>query len=177
MELTPYEYVTSVFRTLPAIIIISPILYGIVVHDHRAFIFSMMCLSCSGLNYVFKVYIFRPLYSFFQDENRNIPFLGRGTRCIGAMNCGCFIIPTRSNQLSTTFGMPSGHVQITAFFSTFCSLYSKSFITALVLWLMTIYMGMERIRLRCHTVQQVIVGGIIGYVLGWLCFNSIGYMF
>ena len=50
---------------------------------------------------------------------KKVPFLGDGERPEGAENCGVFGV----TEKATTYGMPSGHSQIAAFYSCYSILY------------------------------------------------------
>ena len=76
--------------------------------------------------------------------------------------------------------MPSGHAQNAVFFSTYTILnlldnkeiiFVKYFGVVLFIYV-ALFIMYSRIYLRCHTVQQVIVGGLIGAILGTLYYKN-----
>lgn len=111
------------------------------------------------LNNIFKNDIAKPL----MDKNK-FTILGYGTRPKGAKNCGIL----SDGKLSKSYGMPSGHSQDAMYFATFqflntTNIYYKIFVIFIGLWVM-----FSRVKLGCHTYQQVIIGGIIGSVIAFL---------
>lgn len=105
-------------------------------------------------------------------------------------NCtGCGIYPVYG-KLSHTWGMPSGHAQITTFASTYWTIYvwmkykeetnfetkqqlkKKAIITSLSLWILSFAVWFQRVYSGCHNILQIITGIVIGMLLGYL-----GYWF
>jgi membrane-associated phospholipid phosphatase len=71
---------------------------------------------------------------------------------------------------SEAYGMPSGHTQ-----TVFCSLVFFYMITRSISWtLIMLFIAIctisQRLIYRKHTLQQIIVGGIIGSVLGYVIY-------
>ena len=106
--------------------------------------------------------------------NKNeFPILGKGTRPKGAQDCDFINLDNR-----ISYGMPSGHSQISALFGTFMILmiingrYSDKLkiIKCLFIFVLTMTIMISRIHFKCHTFQQVAVGGIIGIVIGFATF-------
>ena len=83
----------------------------------------------------------------------------------GAKNCGCYIDLNNINKLSISHGMPSGHTQNIFFLTTFLTLYFKSTFKTLLLGIIAFYGGYLRIKFGCHTIKQVIMGGLFGILL------------
>jgi membrane-associated phospholipid phosphatase len=135
------------------------------------------------LNYVFKK-LFEILYNKLKVTN--IPILGRGERPVGFKNCSdvpsCETIPT-----AFAFGMPSGHAQTAWFVFIFAVLYLNDIIdkkkktatnnkkiyynfwltvAVIIGLLMSLYITYSRVSMGCHTIQQVIIGGVLGLLLG-----------
>ena len=123
-------------------------------------IFLLILLICSEM-----------LNSFFKNiserimKNNNFPIIGKGTRPLPKLK---------------SYGMPSGHSQYMATFSTFLVLliYNSNTINKnhkiiyyIVLSLMTIYVMYERVYEKFHTIQQTIVGMFIGILIGFIGFN------
>jgi membrane-associated phospholipid phosphatase len=138
-------------------------------------------------NKIFKNLIFKPIYNLFNVSK--ISILGLGPRPKGANSCRF----TLDNVLSTTYGMPSGHSQIAwtvATYILFTIVYNFNnnkyentnnniktlnyiwFFTSciLIIWI-AFYISYSRVYIEgCHTLQQVIVGGLIGIVSGFLVY-------
>ena len=79
------------------------------------------------------------------------------------------------------YGMPSGHSQNAWFFFSFISLYiynqyknkPKNIYTQIItifliaiLFIISTFISYSRVKVNCHSTNQVIVGGIIGEILG-----------
>ena len=83
-----------------------------------------------------------------------------------------------------SFGMPSGHSQIAALTATFWTLYqvghlkvetdsnkrTSLIISMVVIWLLAILVMYQRLHTRCHNLEQVIIGGCLGVLLGFLAY-------
>ena len=73
-----------------------------------------------------------------------------------------------------TNGMPSGHTQQTAFALTIAYLFSKkNLYQSIILLILT---AIQRYIFKNHTIIQLIVGGILGVGLGYICFYIILYI-
>lgn len=126
-------------------------------------LFVLLNIS-SVVNHVLKEFVFKPLMG-----EKTHPIIGRGARPPGARGTGIF----KSNKISTSYGMPSGHVQTASVFSTYFILTRfhnlvkpyKEFVVGF-LALITVLIAYGRVYLtKAHTVQQTIVGGLIGIAL------------
>ena len=120
------------------------------------------------INYILKYKIIRPLIG-----DKKYPFIGSGSRPKNAKNCGLFKDPP--GYKTNTYGMPSNHSQQAVVFSTYMilkamknnTLTSFKLISFILLAISIMY---SRIHFNCHTIQQVIIGGVIGListVIGW----------
>ena len=121
------------------------------------------------IDIVFNIF----LKNFFKVlmGDKAYPIIGKGTRPSGAVSCG-FFIPTRKvEQVSESYGMPSGHSQTFAFVTTLICLHlkkskSKHIYKYILLILLTITAMLARIYIeKCHTVQQTLIGATIGLLL------------
>ena len=105
---------------------------------------------------------------------------GCGTRNPSPTNpcVSCGIFP-KYNTVSTSSGMPSGHSQSMAFAATYWTLYlleknkgkPKSnllYFKIGIIWLVAFGVFYQRWYSRCHNIAQIIVGGTIGILLGFL---------
>jgi membrane-associated phospholipid phosphatase len=111
------------------------------------------------------------------DTDYIFPF-GQGSRPVGATNCGTFAFVSNPEALS--FGMPSGHSQLAWFFSTYFilkiwqslsgNIYTKLINPrVIVLLIIAITVSYSRVKIEgCHTTGQVITGGIIGIISGFV---------
>jgi len=66
-------------------------------------------------------------------------------------------------HLCSGSGMPSGHAQLVVWLST---VLTKHVHHQRLLWLMCLFVCIQRILSSCHTIEQVFVGAIIGGILG-----------
>jgi membrane-associated phospholipid phosphatase len=100
-----------------------------------------------------------------------------------AIGCGSF--PNfEYDRNSQSFGMPSGHAQISSFAATFFTIVmlkrmkegvvtpTQALSTITILWLMQIMVGGMRISVKCHTIKQVVVGTVIGAIFAWFYTTS-----
>ena len=102
------------------------------------------------------------------------------------LNCsGCGIYP--SNKKSVTWGMPSGHAQITSFAASYWTIYlwmkylnetdieakkiakNHAIVSTAIMWVLAACVWSQRVISRCHSILQIIVGVLIGTILG--CFG------
>ena len=73
--------------------------------------------------------------------------------------------PNTEKHCIDKYGMPSGHSQL-AFFCFFYFANKNNFLETLIMLLLSIYISYTRVILQCHTVNQVLVGSVIGSFLG-----------
>jgi membrane-associated phospholipid phosphatase len=118
----------------------------------------------------------REIYDIL-DTDFIFPF-GQGSRPAGATNCSTFAFV--SNPVALSFGMPSGHSQLAWFFSTYFSLkiwsslngniYNKIINPRIfLLIILASIVSYSRVKIEgCHTTGQVITGGIIGIISGFI---------
>jgi len=183
------ELFPTIARTSPVIFSLLTIINCIVYPSYNSFYIFIMYFATIFSNTIFKNLIFKPLYKVFNISNNN--FLGLGNRPKGANGCAF----TLDNKISTSFGMPSGHSQIawTVAIYILCRIinnlinnkYSNTnnsikilnylwFITSciLILWI-AFYISYSRVYIEgCHTIQQVIVGGVIGGIGGIIIYYN-----
>tara|TARA_B100001093_G_scaffold396250_1_gene383302 strand:+ start:236 stop:934 length:699 start_codon:yes stop_codon:yes gene_type:complete len=111
---------------------------------------------------------------------KNYPIIGRGIRPPVAV----FELPQDGKMYKTSiqsYGMPSGHSQLATLFSTYIILrtYNNSALTlqhklliyALMLFL-AYYVIYSRIKEYWHTIQQTVIGGTIGIILGFFTYKT-----
>jgi membrane-associated phospholipid phosphatase len=66
------------------------------------------------------------------------------------------------------FGMPSGHAQSCIFSTTFIVLTTKKYISFIIYTLLSLITIYQRVKYNYHTIFQVIVGSVVGFLLGYL---------
>ena len=107
-------------------------------------------------------------------NKRTLPLLGLGYRPNGnKVHCGVF--PAKGNKVNTqSFGMPSGHSEIiwsiVAYSMTYlyyAHQHDNNFaisytIKSIILISIGLFVSLSRVYMGCHTVQQVILGGLVG---------------
>ena len=158
-------------RGYPLIILFSLFMSYFMTHKIDFMIFGIALGVSSLLNQFLKEFVFKPIMN--KDE---FPILGKGIRPDGARDCSNFIDP--DNRLSSSYGMPSGHAQTSAFFAVYLiimiinerSSNNIKILKIITIMIITVLIISSRIYFGCHTVQQVTVGGIIGCILGYLFF-------
>ncbi len=85
----------------------------------------------------------------------------------GAKNCNCINL---GGDVSGKAGFPSGHVAATCFILVSIYLHvikSQSHPILISIWglyamVQVFFVGLSRIKKKCHTMQQVVAGGVIG---------------
>lgn len=105
-----------------------------------------------------------------------LPLLGKGYRPRNNLNCSVLGGKVTKEQ---TFGMPSGHSQIIwsviAYIVTFLyyeNRYKPDFkyyfpFQVLLLAIIGLTVSFSRVHIECHTLMQVIIGGLIGIPIGY----------
>lgn len=138
------------------------------------------------LNHKINGFLKYKVFSVIFGKN-NIPLLGKGIRPKGAKDC-CWFKPCnpRYPKYPKSYGMPSGHSQSIAFFSTLgiLSLLHNSnknnsnnkilinFIGCLILIFSIGFVMYSRVLFKCHTIEQTIVGSLLGILLAFLLFKN-----
>ena len=172
-------------RISPGLLIILTLLNCIVNPGYHSFYLFVIMIALFPINWILKHLIVKPIYNLLKTEK--IPLLGIGKRPNGATSCGL----TLDGIPSFSYGMPSGHSQLiwSAGSYIICRIIdnwinnSKNNISITVLgyiWLVLscsivlitmIYVSYSRVYIEgCHTTQQVVVGGILGIVIGFIAF-------
>jgi membrane-associated phospholipid phosphatase len=167
------EKIIGLCRAYPLITTFSLLISYFVTNDTDVLMFIIFLLISDIFNHIFKHYVMEPIMG-----KRNWPILGTGTRPKGAKHCSLF--KSSGNGKPTSYGMPSGHSQNAVLFSSYIigNLINNDFNYVIkvggififsVIPLIVMY---SRVHFKCHTVQQVIIGGLIGAGLGSLYFNN-----
>ena len=163
--------------SMPYTIYLSAILASLVSGDYKFVLFAAFALLFGdGANALEK-----QIFKFASNESDwgKRP-QGCGIRDSQKGTCtGCGIYP-EFGKTSSTWGMPSGHAQITAFAATFWTLYilakqkddPKSSIISriIVIWLIALAVWIQRIYSRCHSIPQILVGASFGAGFGVLSY-------
>lgn len=160
-----YFYYNEIKRFSPVLLLIYS-LYFVKKEINKKFILLGYIINVV-LNYVLKNYIFSPLM-----RDNYYPIIGYGTRPQNAKNCDLW----STDELSTSYGMPSGHAQIITFFLIFHLFNSKEKVLSLdnILWIfITLILLYSRIDLGCHTYQQVLVGTLFGILSYFITKNIV----
>lgn len=87
------------------------------------------------------------------------------TRPKGAYGCNLFC--TDGDQ-SGKPGMPSNHSSTTAFITTYYSRYMNSPAVSMILFSYYMFVAVARYVKRCHSIEQIFTGGLLGVVIGML---------
>lgn len=165
----------DITRSFPVTILVILLIMVIINPNKKNMFILLYFTSAEFSNLIFFKPAAKGLYTILDIDT--LPFLGQGKRPKGAKNCGAFISCDNINQLSTSYGMPSGHSQSAWLFTTYFALQvleSKSKnnmlkgLQILSLAAVGTLVSYSRVYVEnCHTLQQVIVGGVIGVGLGY----------
>jgi membrane-associated phospholipid phosphatase len=172
----------SIIRASPFIYFAYGLLNIIVEPTFSSLFFTLSYGGIFIMNMLLKV-LSKGIYNAL-DTDYIFPF-GQGSRPKGATNCGTFAFVSNPDALS--FGMPSGHSQLAWFFSTYFILkiwddnftedtysiygmYNKLFNPRIIILLViAILVSYSRVKIEgCHTTGQVITGGVIGIISGFI---------
>ena len=125
-----------------------------VISNNYKFLIAYIINSCS--NIVLKDFIFKPIMG-----DKKYPIIGIGKRPDESKNCDMFID-------YKSYGMPSGHAQIISFFLVYELLSNNNKYYKIILTIVSIYMIYSRVKVKCHTGQQVVMGSLIGAFFTYL---------
>ena len=162
-------------RSFPIVIPLTSIIYGIIFNFNIGIFFGIYSYICDLISHNFKI-ASKKIYG----KKERLPILGLGRRPNGAKYCGLFIDENNLEGKSTSFGMPSGHAMMSILTMVFWLSYFynknekniRTYISMILIIIITLSICYSRIILNCHTIQQVIVGGLFG-----ILFGLIGYHF
>ena len=142
-------------------------------------------ILCVFLNNILKN-LFKIIYNLFNVKE--IPILGQGIRPNGATNCGSFLF--YPDKPATSYGMPSGHSQSIWFLVTYLILIIKDkkinlferrinkkynevikYVSIIGLLSLGTLVSYSRVEIEgCHTIEQVILGGLLGASIGYIAY-------
>ena len=184
LSLVNNHFVSS-FRAFPFAIFFFMGL-NLIIAPNKAVLYDFLVLLIGGglSNLLVFKPVFKMIYNLYKKlvGVETLPFLGLGRRPDGAYGCSDFYIceDIKNKKLSTSFGMPSGHSQIAWTFSMYYifELWKKkrfSFsqktkvLQTIGLLIFSSIMSYLRVYVEgCHTLEQVIVGGLFGSFIGFL---------
>ena len=179
------EIIPTIARAVPALIPSIALLNCMVNPGYNAFYVLSLSIFSSVLNFFLKHAVMKPIYSL--SGKKDIPVLGLGGRPKNATSCGVCL----DGKIPTSFGMPSGHSQLVWTIGTyllcriimnFIDSHPKSeaikildyiwfTISLLLITAFMIYVSYSRVYIEgCHTVQQVILGAVIGIASGLMAY-------
>ena len=158
-------------RAAPFFINFMSILIGFFFRQPVGIFFGLYSYVTDIGNHFLKLFFKNIIYS----NNDPLPLLGYGKRPKGAKYCGIFIDEYNIKGLSTSFGMPSGHSHFATMTGVFWimymlqnypkNLYNNIIIS--IIAVMSITIMISRYYLGCHTIQQILFGGLIGLFTGY----------
>ena len=187
------EEIWNVIRATPATFL-ALVSFNFLVNPNRKSLFLLIAyVSVSLSNNVFKK-IAKFFYSLVGNIDDKLPILGYGRRPLGAVDCGSFLNYKLKSPKS--YGMPSGHSQIAWSIATYAVCYlfynnnllndfktsemfniseslhnSYKYLASFVLIGFAILVSYSRVYIEyCHTLEQVIIGGLLGIFMGLLVF-------
>jgi len=171
-------YIKEIFgiaRAWPSITIAGTFISYFLSGNIEFFMLLIALMVNDGINYFLKYYIAKPIMG-----SKKWPILGYGTRPKGAKYCSLYVMPNSNGEPKGSYGMPSGHAQNSVFFSTYLiiNLMSGNFnnltkITGTVIFsIIAIGIMYSRVYFKCHTFEQVIMGGVIGGLLAALFYKN-----
>tara|TARA_A100001015_G_C14969983_1_gene704677 strand:- start:484 stop:1059 length:576 start_codon:yes stop_codon:yes gene_type:complete len=170
-----YEFIKGFARVYPLLTYISTFFMFFFTNDIDLLFFTLFIFINEISNHILKQYIFRPVM-----KNKKLDILGYGKRPNEAKYCNLFITKGNGKPSKSSYGMPSGHSQNAVFFSTYIILnmmdtMSNNFtrmIGMIIFILLPLGIMYSRVYFKCHTIEQVIIGGLFGFLISNLCYNN-----
>ena len=165
------ESMLTFFRGFGFFVLIFSFLFGVFFSSKKSLFFFILVLLSVLLNVFLK--------KFFEKTmgNKEYPIIGSGIRPHGGSKCPKFGSPDNNDS----FGMPSGHTQIFAFVSGLITFYlfkikdEYRVVKALILLSLSVMAMYVRVYIdNCHTIEQVLIGFIIGKITSFIV-NANGY--
>ena len=154
-------YIHELERMSPIFIFLY-LLYQTKLNKKQLIVPFLYFLVITPINHFLKNFIFKPLM-----KDKTFSIIGYGHRPYGAKNTGLL----STGNISTSYGMPSGHSQGVGFFLLYEILFKKyNIIGNIILILLCFYLLYSRVNLGCHTTQQTLVGFLIGALIAYIFF-------
>lgn len=178
MSILNLSYLKGFARSYPLFVPFFSFLFGVLFQNKLSTYFSLLLIVVDVILITSLKSSARLLYNYLNVVN--LPIIGRGSRPEGAMYCGCFVDENNIGKLSSSFGMPSGHSIIAMTTCVFWSNYildnypktwQRDF-SLIILYSISAFILFSRVWLGCHTIQQVIVGSIIGSYVGYYGYKN-----
>ncbi len=174
-----FKFFLHLAKFIPILIILSSFSFGIMFFNIKGLIFACLSLLCAIINFILKNYFFKPIY--YSMQRSKLPIIGLGERPHDHPRLDML---ENYNSEAISFGMPAGHSQSILFFATFWIMYiliefkekkkNKDIIykccSIIYLMIISLIVMYNRYYFRYHTIEQIVVGGIIGIGLGVLAF-------
>tara|TARA_Y100000389_G_scaffold196004_1_gene228217 strand:- start:1681 stop:2262 length:582 start_codon:yes stop_codon:yes gene_type:complete len=167
------EQIIGFARAYPSVLLFTCFTGYFLTNNINILMLGIALLVDNSINAILKYGVFRPLFG-----DTKLLVLGSGKRPAGAKNCALFV--EKNAKRAKSYGMPSGHSQASFFFLTYLimhlkdsnmNMYEKIFGGSLFTFI-TLGIVYSRIYLKCHTIQQVSVGSLIGLGLGYLYYEN-----
>ena len=161
------KYLLDVARQFPSIAIVTTLITMIIWQKKEFYVLFWLMIFSEVSNKVFK-----KIAKYFMGKEK-YPIIGYGLRPNIAKS-GKY--KTKRN----TYGMPSGHSEISACFASFLILFTyfekkyslfKQTLIIVSLLFTNIYVMFSRVYEKWHTVQQTVIGTMIGYLLGYIAYR------
>ena len=158
-------------RAYPFFFVVMSLLIGGVYQIHSLLFLVILIIGSSVINAI----ITKPLVL---QLCKMLTLKKIALRPKGAKNCGSFIDEYNPKMMSKTYGMPSGHSLEAMLISTFLIMYVykhsenglKKNILIVTIFLIGLSICISRVVLGCHTILQIIIGGLLGSVIGYYGF-------
>ena len=173
--------INNILRASPIIIILMLCFYSFIDNIYWPIYLNIFLIIGDLCNhYLLKNGLFKILYENFGYKNYKgeitLPLLGIYNRPKYARNCGFFENDNYNKKSSK--GMSSGHSQMAFTFVIFIIRYiiknndDYMLLKNFSLLCLASLIGLSRVYLaKCHTLQQVIIGSIIGFLYGYFVFD------
>lgn len=177
----------NILRATPSTYLVLTISYFLLKPSKLSLYLLISYLALNASNTTLKQ-IAEYIYSITVGKNNEMPIFGLGRRPDGAIDCGSFLNFSKKPPIS--YGMPSGHSQLTwavVSYLLMCIYYNDNLniledfteneelnniytiLITIILLVFGVMVSYSRVVIEnCHTVQQVIIGGIIGVIIGVL---------
>lgn len=174
----------NITRSTPTLFPVVLTAYFLINPSYLTFYLLISYLGLNVSNHILKK-TFKMIYKVTVGVDQPMAILGFGRRPTEATDCASFL--NFNNTKPKSYGMPSGHSQVTWCVVTYLLLhiYSKKDtllkdftnndklrkmylgIVSLILLTFATLVSYSRVYVEyCHTLQQVIVGGLIGIIFG-----------
>lgn len=171
------DYTVANLRAFPCTLGLYSIIGGLLLDNPTYIFFGIYIYICDIFGSLLKN-ISKGIYNSLGKTY--IPIIGLGPRPTGAKYCAAFITENNLEGHSSSYGMPSGHSIVAGATFMFWFKYINEHTQdvklkrrqIVLLGIICSLLIISRFYFGCHTVQQSVIGGIVGIGLG-----SVGYNF